>query len=130
MADPLFLDTYALVEITRGSDKGRQALAALKFGNAILTGSANLYELWYLAAQAKGVGEADRAVLAIKSLVSSVSADDDVCLLAAKLKHAHAGKKIGAVDFITAACAITHNATVLTGDAHFKEIAEAKTRML
>jgi len=128
--DKLLLDTYALVEITRGSDKGRRALAEIKRASSVYTGSLNLYELWYVVAGESGGKAAERTVLAIQNLAKTVPADDDISLIAAKLKLAHSGGKIGAVDFITAAAAMSLDATILTGDPHYPQIPEAKTKML
>ncbi len=128
--DRLFLDTYALVEIASGSEKGSRILKLVKGSTEVYTGALNLYELWYLKAQAANEREADKTSLTVKALAKVMPADEGVCILAAKLKHAHHRKKIGAVDFFTAAAAFSTGSTVITGDAHFQEITEAKAKII
>lgn len=128
--DNLFLDTSALVELFRGSEKGRRVLDSIRGATVTFTSSLNLYELWYLAAGEKGEVAADNAVLSVGQLAHVVEVDAKISIAAAKLKFSHKGKKIGAVDFVTAASAIEAGALLLTGDYDFKEIGECKLKMI
>jgi len=126
----LLLDTYALFELVEGTDKGRKVLARVKSASVVLVSALNLYELWYLTAEDHGEDAADVAVGSIKALAQVVPASEQVALVAARLKRAHSGKGIGAVDFVTAASAILSDAIVLSGDSHFREITESKVDFL
>lgn len=124
----LFLDTYALVELTRNGPKSGKVLLEIKKSPHILCSTLNLYELWYILAASDGENIADAAVLSIKNLAKAIAPDEEICIIAAKLKNELSG--IGVVDLISAATAIQNDAIVLTGDPHFKSFKNVKTAML
>ena len=86
MSVPFFLDTYALMELAAGTAKGREVLKLVKSAEETFTGSLNLYELWYLAAYARGEREADNLLQSVKVLAKILAAGEEECVLAARLK--------------------------------------------
>ncbi|HLD75960.1 MAG TPA: PIN domain-containing protein [Candidatus Norongarragalinales archaeon] len=92
--DRLFLDTSALVELFRGTEKGRATLKEIRASSRTFTSPLNLYKLWYLAARERGEKAADNAMHLIEQLIQIALLDTKTCLLAARLKSAHKGKKL------------------------------------
>ncbi len=126
----LFLDTYALFEVVNGTDDGRKVLRRVKESSRVYTSPLNLYELWYLVERKNNARQADSVVFSIKNVATPFPVSEQACVLAARLKSAHHGKGIGAVDFITAASAIISGSVILTGDKHFLKITEAKAEII
>ncbi|RMF88953.1 MAG: type II toxin-antitoxin system VapC family toxin [Methanobacteriota archaeon] len=121
--DLLLVDSFAWLEILKGTEKGKTALELMK-GKKLLTSVANLYEVHYRVAEIKDTKTARRFIEKIKIHAKVTGIDEDTALEAAKIKLESKRRriKIGAVDCLIYATARLHGAGLLTGDDHFKDL--------
>ncbi len=119
----ILLDSYALIEYTRGSSIGAKIMQIIDEADEVFTTSANLYETRYRLEETIGEKNAEDAIERILVTIVSLPVDDRVALRAGKLRKKFAGKKMGAVDFFVLAAADVHGLKIVSGDPHFKGLA-------
>src|SRR3989338_7242359 len=114
MANKLFFDTYALVEIAKSNPNYEK----YKEGINILLNKLNLMEFAYFLIREKREKE-------IKEFFESLSRfnidyDNEILIESAKMKFRFNHEKLSFVDCIGYNLAKKHNARFLTGDKKFK----------
>ena len=129
----LVLDAWAVMEWLKGqqpaAERFRSVLeAADRRENRLLMNIVNLGEVFYLSVKAKDMAYGRQVLETLYSRVLTVSADDELVMLAATLKSRHA---ISYADGFAAATAILQNAPLVTGDPEIKTMsATEKTLQL
>jgi len=119
------IDSYAWIEYFRGTNAGEQAREYIE-GKRALTPTLVLAELSdkYVRENISGLND---DVFFLKSRSQIIPLNEDIALLAGKL-NAAMKKKVrgwGMADSIILATANIHDAKVVTGDEHFRDVSEA-----
>ncbi len=86
----------------------------------------NLGEVFYLCAKAKDLAYGEQVLEALRTRVVSVSAGDELVMLAATLKSRHS---ISYADGFAAATAILRDVPLVTGDPELRTIAPQEERL-
>jgi predicted nucleic acid-binding protein len=113
----IYLDTYAIMEIDRGSPNYRRYVL-----NSIdaITSLFNLIEIYFVYLKKFGEKEADEIYNNVKLMV--VPVDDSIIKEAMKFKLAHQKKRFSIADCIGYITALKFEAKFLTGDFAFKDL--------
>lgn len=114
-----FLDTYALVEIVRGSPRYRQYLAAKLYTTLL-----NLIELYLAILRDFGEEEAKRQFARFRDLVSELPDDWLYEAMALKLKR----PKLSYADAVGYTASRRLQCRFLTGDPAFRRMADVEFR--
>jgi predicted nucleic acid-binding protein len=125
-AQGIIVDTYAWLEMMKGSSKGAHARSVIREAQEIYLSVLTLYELQYRIVQIKN-GESATAILGqITSQAEVIPVNRQIALLGGKIKLQQKSQKtdMGAVDCLILATAQIYNLKVLTGDPHFGECTE------
>ncbi|ODS42519.1 MAG: hypothetical protein MSIBF_04170 [Candidatus Altiarchaeales archaeon IMC4] len=112
------VDTWAWLEILKGTELGRKARDALS-GCSLYTTCGNTYELRYILKREHG-DKADEIILGIIGNCKVVDLTEVIAKKASEIKLMK-GHGIGAIDCFTLAAADVLGAKVLTGDPHMKD---------
>ncbi|CUX76921.1 type II toxin-antitoxin system VapC family toxin [Thermococcus chitonophagus] len=120
MLDSYAILTYLLNE--KGAERVEELLNKARNGEVkVYMNVVNLGEVYYIIARRKGVDVADFIIAnLLKSPILFIPADERLSLIAGRIKAFH---KLSYADGFAAATAIDLNATLLTGDEEFKNIA-------
>ena len=86
----------------------------------------NLGEVFYMSVKRRGLAHARRVVESLQTRLITISADDELVLLAANLKARH---PISYADGFAAATAILHNVPLVTGDPELRAMAANETAL-
>jgi predicted nucleic acid-binding protein len=124
----LVLDAWALVAWLKGqqpaADRTRALLQAADRGQCKLSMNiVNLGEVFYLCAKARNLAYGERVLRTLQSRLETISANDELVMLAATLKAKHA---ISYADGFAAATALLHDAPLVTGDPEMRTMAAAE----
>ena len=116
----VLIDSWAWIEYFKGSKAGEQVKKLIEDSEerAVISAItiAEVYG-WILRSYDEEVAEEKRAAMRERAFVYDV--DDDTAVEAAKIKHQ---KKWGLGDAIVYATAKKSEATIVTGDPHFKNL--------
>lgn len=119
----IIVDSFGWMELFQGSEKGKKVLQAIRQNkNEIYTSVLSLYEISYRIQEIKDEKTAEEFIKAIESHAKTLEVDKEISLKAAKIKLEN--KKLGAVDCLIYATAKTNSLKVLTGDEHFRGLAD------
>ncbi|MFA6974217.1 MAG: PIN domain-containing protein [Parcubacteria group bacterium] len=110
-----FLDTYALIEITKENKNYEKFKELLNF-----TSYMNLLELHYIINRNFGLKKADFLINKLKDILLKVEIKD--ILEASKFKLKYTKKKFSYIDCLGYAMAINRDVKFLTGDNEFKNL--------
>jgi ribonuclease VapC len=91
--------------------------AAERREHKIVMSIVNLGEVFYLSAKAKDLTYTERVLENLRSRIVTVSASDELVILAATLKAQY---PISYADAFAVATAVTHDAPLVTGDPELK----------
>ena len=119
---PVLIDSWSWIEYFKGTANAEETAKFIE-GNVIAYASTiNLAEVyrWFLLTYTES--EANSAIQDIKDRCFIVSVDEDIAIMAAKIKH---DLTWGLGDSIILATARCKNAKVVTGDLDFQTISEA-----
>ncbi|MDP3728941.1 MAG: PIN domain-containing protein [bacterium] len=114
-----FLDTYAMIEITKANESYEKYLT-----ENLTTCALNLYEFFYSCLKDYGEEKAKELFYVFHSISLTISNED--IFLAAKLKMKYAKNKISYADALGYAMAINRNMRFLTGDKEFKDLEQVE----
>ncbi len=118
----ILVDSFAWLEILKGSDRGKNALDAIKRSNDVFTSVLNIYEIKYRIEQIRDEETADDYIKTLKSHTKVLNVDEEIATEGARVRLKH---KLGAVDSLLLATARVHGLKILTGDMHFEGMDEA-----
>jgi predicted nucleic acid-binding protein len=116
--DPILIDSFAWLEILKGTERGRHALEVIRSREKRFTSVLNLYELRYRIEQLRDAPTAMEFLAAIQAECGIMPVDETIALAAGEVKIRHPA--LGAVDCILLATATVHHLQPVTGDQHFK----------
>jgi predicted nucleic acid-binding protein len=116
--NPILIDSFAWLEILKGTARGRHALEIIRSSEKRFTSVLNLYELRYRIEQLRDAGTAMEFLTAIQAQCGIVPVDETIALAAGEVKIRHSA--LGAVDCLLLATATVHHLHLVTGDHHFK----------
>jgi uncharacterized protein len=124
----LVLDAWALMAWLKGqqpsADRTRALLQAADRGECKLSMNiVNLGEVFYLCAKARNLAYGERVLRTLQSRLETISANDELVMLAVTLKAKHA---ISYADGFAAATALLHDAPLVTGDPEMRTMAAAE----
>ena len=119
------MDAWAVMVWLKGQQPAAERFrllleAADRRENRLAMNIVNLGEVFYLSVKAKDMAYGRQVLGTLHSRVLTVSADDELVMLAATLKARHA---ISYANGFAAATAILQNATLVTGDPEIKAMA-------
>ncbi len=121
-ASDILVDSFAWLEILAGSDRGRNALSAIKESSGVFTSVLNIYEIKYRIEQIRDEETADEYIKTVKTHTNVLNIDEKIALSGARIRLENG---MGAVDSLILATARIHDLLVLTGDRHFAGLDEA-----
>ena len=110
-----FLDTYALIEITKDSENFKKFADTSNF-----TGLMNLLELHYFISKEFGEKKADDIIDKLKDVIINVEIDD--VKEASKFRLKNIKSKFSYVDSLGYVMAFNRNLKFLTGDKEFENL--------
>ena len=118
------LDSFALIkyfEAEPGGDRIRQYFdQAHRHQETLLICELNVGEVFYIIARKHGLSRAEEILTTLSTLpLKTIPVSWEVVLKAARLKAQHA---LSYADCIAAACAMNHQAVLLTGDPEFRAV--------
>ena len=118
------IDTWAWVEYFRGSDIGRRARPRIENSNNI-TPTIVLAEM---SQKFRQLGRSDlpEKLSFIRQRSSILPLDEPIALLAGEIRANVPVQGMGLVDCILLAASRLYSAKVVTGDPHFRDLAEAE----
>ncbi len=124
----LVLDAWAVMVWLKGQQPAAERFRSLleaadRRESRLAMNIVNLGEVFYLSVKARDMAYGRQVLQTLHSRVITVSADDELVMLAATLKARHA---ISYADGFAAATAILQNAPLVTGDPEIKAIAEVE----
>lgn len=126
----LVLDAWAVMAWLKGqqpaAERVRTLLHTTGVRHKLLMSIVNLGEVYYLSSKARDLAYGERVLANLRPRITIVSASDDVVMLAANLKAAHA---ISYADGFAAATSILNNAPLVTGDPELRSMS-ANVKML
>ncbi len=112
----LVFDSSAWQTYFEGGEKSFAVEKLLKENaGQILTTTANLYEVKYLALR-EGREKAEQAVAFVRSNAEIIPIDEYLAMQAAEFRSSHG---LSAVDAFTLAAAVQFNAKIVSRDSHF-----------
>lgn len=111
----IFFDTYAIIEIAKGSRKYRKYAFEMREG---ITSILNLMEVYFVHLKDHTEEEANRAFNVTKQMITPI--DDDIIKEAMKFKLLNQRKRMSYADCIGYCTALRNNAVFLTGDSAFQ----------
>ncbi len=125
-AQGILVDTFAWLEMMKGSEKGAHARSVIREAPGIYLSVLTLYELQYRIAQIKNDESAVTILQQITSQAEVIPVDTHIALLGGTIKLRQKSLKtdMGAVDCLILATAQIYKLKVLTGDPHFSECGE------
>jgi predicted nucleic acid-binding protein len=124
----LVLDAWAVMVWLKGQQPAADRMRALleaadRREYRLLMSIVNLGEVFYLSVKARDLAYGQRVLETLQPRVTTVSAHDDLVMLAATLKARHA---ISYADGFAAATALLQDAPLVTGDPEMKAMAAAE----
>jgi predicted nucleic acid-binding protein len=122
----ILVDTYAWLEMMKGSEKGANARSVIRDTPEIFISALTLYELQYRLVQITNEKRSAAILQQITSQAVVIPVDNYIALRGGKIKLRQKSQKtgMGAVDCLILATAQIHNLKVLTGDPHFSTCEE------
>ena len=115
----LVLDTFALVELFEGSEKGKLVKKLIEKDNDVYISVLTIYELGTYLEREIGKKGSDPYIRSISTHYKMINIDEDISFIAIGLKPK---TKLPAIDCLIYASAKSVNAKVVSGCKHFKNI--------
>ena len=124
----LVLDTWAVIAWLKrqkpGSVETRELLKAAERGECrLLINMVNVGEVFYVCAKARNAAYGRRVLQTLQPRLTTISASDELVMLAASLKAKY---PISYADAFAAATALLHDAPLVTGDPEMRAMAAAE----
>jgi len=124
----LVLDAWAVMVWLKGQQPAADRMRALleaadRRERRLAMNVVNLGEVFYLSVRARDIAYGRRVLETLQPRVTTISAHDELVMLAATLKARHA---ISYADGFAAATALLQDAPLVTGDPEIKTMAAAE----
>jgi predicted nucleic acid-binding protein len=117
------LDTYAIIELFRGSKKGTELKKLLEADDEIFMSVLSIYETGTVLEREIGTKSTKKYLRSIQTYYEIIDIDKDIALTAIKLRR---DIKLPSIDCLIYASSRSINANLITGCNHFKEISNQK----
>jgi len=119
----ILVDTFAWLEMMKGSKKGANARSVVRDTREIFISVLTLYELQYRLAEITSDKDAAAIIQRISSQAEIIPVDHQIAIHGGQIKLRQRKLKtaMGAVDCLILATAQIYNLKVLTGDPHFNQ---------
>ena len=117
----LMLDTYAIIELFRGSEKGTEVKKWLETDDDIFMSVLSLYETGTVLEREIGTKRTKKYLRSIQTHYEIIDIDKEIALFAVKLRRDF---KLPSIDCLIYASTRSIKAKLITGCNHFKEISE------
>lgn len=118
----VLIDSWAWIEFYAGSEAGEKVKAyVMDEDQDIIISTINLAEIYQVALRSFDEKTADARRRALKNRCNIISVDEEIAVMAARIKH---DLKWGLGDALIYATAKREGAKVLTGDLHFKGLSD------
>jgi|GEM_PF-2817210 len=118
----ILVDSFAWLEIFKGTPDGKKALEIIERSNEVFTSVLILYELNKLIGDIEGEKGSGDYLNTIKTHTSVIEIDEKIALNAAVIKLEY---QISDIDALILATARVHNLKILTLNQSFKGVEEA-----
>lgn len=115
---PILIDSFAWLEILKGTERGRHALEIINSREKRCTSVLNLYELRYRIEQLRDAPTTLEFLETIRVQCDVIPVDESIALIAGQVKMQF--PSLGAVDCLLLATAKVHHLLLVTGDQHFR----------
>ena len=119
----LMLDTYAIIELFRGSEKGEHVKALLENEKEIFVSVLSLYETGIILEREIGRKNSQEYLSSIETHYMIVDLNQNIALNAVRIRSSF---KLPAIDCLIYSSARTIDAKVVSGCKHFKLISDQK----
>ncbi len=119
MSDTLLLDSWAWLEMFRGTNAGKKVFDATKGAGKVYTTVANVYEVMYRLEEDEGF---TAAVMKKEFIETQATVLDITMATIAKALDVRKKEKLPAIDAFTLASAQLKGARLATGDPHFRNV--------
>jgi predicted nucleic acid-binding protein len=119
----LLIDSFAWLEILKGSDRGLSALCQVMKSERRCTSVLSLYKIRYRVEQIRDPKTTDKYLSTIETNTELLHVNDRIARVAGDLQLP--GRMLSTVDRLLLATARIHNLKLLTGDAHFSGLEDA-----
>lgn len=115
----VLLDSWAWIEVFKGTDAGRKVITEVKKAGTAFTTAVNLYEVCYRIREDEGEERMMQAQSFIEHRATILDIDKKIAFAAV---HVRLKERLQAIDSFTLAAARLNAAKVVSGDPHFKGI--------
>jgi predicted nucleic acid-binding protein len=119
----LLIDSFAWLEILKGSDRGLSALYQVMKSERCCTSVLSLYKIRYRVEQIRDAKTTDKYLSTIETNTELLHVNDRIARVAGELQLP--GRMLSTVDRLLLATARIHNLQLLTGDSHFRGFEDA-----
>ena len=119
----LMLDTYAIIELFRGSEKGTEVKKLLESDDDISMSVLSLYETGTVLERDIGTKRTKKYLRSIQTHYDIIDIDKEIALSAVKLRRDF---KLPSIDCLIYVSSRSIKANLIIGCNHFKEISDQK----
>ena len=113
----VLIDSWAWIEYFKGSKAGEKVKKYIEGKEKAIISAINIAEVYRWILKFYNDEIAEEKIEAMKERCFVIPVDEEIAVMAAKIKHE---EKLGLGDAIIYATAMKENATLLTGDSDFK----------
>ena len=113
----VLIDSWAWIEYFRGSKSGEKVRKYIEGKEKAIISTINIAEVYRWILRFYDQKTADEKIDAMKERCFVIPVDEEIAVMAAKIKHE---EKMGLGDAIICATARKENAILLTGDSNFR----------
>ena len=119
----VLIDSFAWLEILKGSDRGLSALYQVMRSERRCTSVLSLYKIRYRVEQIRDAKTTEKYLSTIETNTELLHVNDKIARTAGDLQLP--GRMLSTVDRLLLATARIHNLKLLTGDSHFSGLEDA-----
>ena len=119
----LMLDTYAIIELFHGGEKGTKVKKLLIKDNDISLSVLSLYETGTVLERGIGRKRSKKYLRSIQTYYNIIDLNEEIALLAVDIRR---NFKLPSIDCLIYASSRSIDSKLITGCKHFKEIAKQK----
>jgi predicted nucleic acid-binding protein len=119
----LMLDTYAIIELFRGSEKGVEVKNFLEKDNYVSISVLSLYETGTVLEREIGKKRTKKYLRSIQTYYNIIDVNKEITLMAVELRR---NFKLPSIDCLIYATSRSIKSKLITGCKHFKEISKQR----
>lgn len=119
----VLIDSFAWLEILKGSDRGLSALYQVMRSERRCTSVLSLYKIRYRVEQIRDAKTTEKYLSTIETNTELLHVNDRIARAAGDLQLP--GRTLSTVDRLLLATARIHNLKLITGDSHFSGLEDA-----